>query len=214
MKTEHVICLLAAGLVPQNRRAVQNRFCIALTLGVMGAIAVLAVSHGVQPGFRELLATPLFWGKLAFPLLMGVAAIVMATRLSIPGMSPGRAWLMLGIPYVGLWAVALAVLVTAPADARELLLLGHTWRQCPLWIALLSVPCYLALSWAMRGLAPTRLRLSGAAIGLLSGAVGTLVYVLRCPEMSVPFWASWYSVGMAIPALAGCLLARISFRWW
>src|SRR3954452_14685485 len=23
----------------------------------------------------------------------------------------------------------------------------------------------------------------------------TLVYVLRCPEMSVPFWASWYSSG-------------------
>jgi hypothetical protein len=31
--------------------------------------------------------------------------------------------------------------------------------------------------------------------------------------MSVPFWAAWYSVGMAIPALAGYLLARVSLRW-
>lgn len=214
MKTEQVISLLAAGLVPQSRHAVVNRFCIALTVGAMGAIAAVLASHGVQSGLSRLLAIPLFWGKLAFPLLMGAAAIVVAARLAIPGASPGRAWLMLAVPYAAVWAIAFAVLATAPVDARETLLLGHTWKQCPFWIALLSVPCYLALSWAMRGLAPTRLRLTGAAVGLLSGAVGTLAYALRCPEMSVPFWASWYSVGMAIPALAGCLLARVSFRWW
>ena len=214
MKTEQVISLLAAGLVPQSRRAVLDRFCIALTVGVLGAFTVLMMTHGVQPDLGAHLATPLFEGKLAFPLVMGIAAIVMAARLSIPGASSGRAWLMLAVPYAAVWAIALAVLANAPADSREALLLGHTWKECPFWIALLSVPCYLALSWAMRGLAPTRLRPAGAAVGLLSGAVGTLVYALRCPEMSVPFWAAWYSVGMAIPALAGYLLARVSFRWW
>ncbi len=38
--------------------------------------------------------------------------------------------------------------------------------------ALLSVPMLGALLWAMRGLAPTRLALAGAAAGLLSGAGG------------------------------------------
>lgn len=213
MKTEQVISLLAAGLVPQSRRAVLNRFCIALTVGAMVAIAAIIVSRGVQPDLVRLLTTPMFWGKLAFPLSMGVAAIVLAARLSIPGASLGRAWLTLAVPYAIIWAVALVELLMAPAGERGALVLGHTWRQCPLFIALLSVPCYLALSWAMRGLAPTRLGLSGAVVGLLSGAMGTLVYVLRCPEMSVPFWASWYSVGMAIPALAGWLLARVAFRW-
>jgi hypothetical protein len=174
----------------------------------------LIVSRGAQPDLPRLLNTPLFWGKLAFPLLKGVAAIVLAGRLSIPGASLGRAWFMLAVPYAIVWAVALAELVMALGAARQALLLGHTWTQCPWFIALLSVPCYLALSWAMRGLAPTRLRLSGAAVGLLSGAVGTLIYVLRCPEIGVPFWASWHSAGMAIPALAGFLLARVSFRWW
>ena len=213
MKTEHVISLLAAGLVRQSRRAVLNRFSIALTVGVLAAIAAIVLSRGVQPHLVRLLSTPMFWGKVAFPLLIGVAAIVLAARLSIPGASLGRAWLMLAFPYAVIWAVALAELLMTPAGGRQALVFGHTWRQCPLFIALLSVPCYMALSWAMRGLAPTRLRLSGAVVGLLAGAVGTLVYVLRCPEMSVPFWASWYSVGMAIPALAGWLLARVAFRW-
>jgi len=213
MKTEQVISLLAAGLVPQSRRAVLHRFCIALAVGAKGAIVALIVSRGAQPDLPRLLNTPLFWGKLAFPLLTAVAAILVATRLAIPGASPGRAWLLLAAPYAAIWAVAIAVLATAPAGAREALIFGHTWRQCPVLIALFSVPCYLALTWAMRGLAPTRLRLSGGAIGLLSGALATLAYVLRCPETSVPFWASWYSVGMAIPALAGCLFGRVSLRW-
>jgi hypothetical protein len=214
MKTEQLISLLATDLVPQSRRAVLYRFCIALTVGVVGAVGALLASRGVQPDLTELLATPLFWGKLAFPASIGCAAIVMAARLSIPGASPGSAWLMLAVPYATVWAIAFAALAMAPADARVSLLFGHTWLECPFWIALLSVPCYLALSWAMRGLAPTRLRLAGAVVGLLSGAVGTLAYVLWCPEMNVPFWASWYSVGMVIPTLAGCLLARFSFRWW
>jgi hypothetical protein len=213
MKTEQVISLLALGLVPQSRRAIFNRFGIALVVGVVGAVAALMLTHGVQPGLRTHLALPMFWGKLAFPLSMGVAAVAIAARLAIPGAAPGRRWLMLAIPYAVLWAVALVVLATASANVRQDLVLGHTWKQCPFWIALLSVPCYIAFLWAMRGLAPTRLRLTGAAVGVLSGAVGTLVYVLSCPEMSVPFWASWYSVGMAIPAVAGYFLGRFSFRW-
>ena len=213
MKTDLVISLLAAGLVPQKRGAVLKRFSIALIAGAIGAFAAVIVSRGVQPNLLALLSTPLFWGKLAFPLLTAVAAILVAARLAVPGASTGRAWLLLAAPYAAIWAVAIAVLATTPAGAREALIFGHTWRQCPVLIALFSVPCYLALTWAMRGLAPTRLRLSGGAIGLLSGALATLAYVLRCPETSVPFWASWYSVGMAIPALAGCLFGRVSLRW-
>ncbi|TCG01931.1 hypothetical protein BZM26_04725 [Paraburkholderia strydomiana] len=213
MNTDQVISLLAAGLVPQSRRAVLNRFCIALTIGVLAAFAAVVVSGGVQPDLAALFTRPLFWGKLAFPLMTAVAAILVAARLSIPGLSPGRAWFLLALPYAAVWAAAIAVLAAAPAADREALFFGHTWRQCPLLIALLSVPCYLALSWAMRGLAPTWLRLTGATTGLLSGALATLAYVLRCPEMSVPFWAAWYSIGMAIPALAGYLLARVSLRW-
>jgi hypothetical protein len=214
MRTDQLIPLLAAGLLPQDRRAVLRRFCIALSVGAVAAVVALVSSLGIRPDLPELLATPFFWGKLAFPLLMAVAATLVAAQLAIPGASTRLAWLPLIAVYAVIWVVALAVLVTAPPDARLALLFGHTWSSCPVYIALLSVPSYLALTWAMRGLAPTRLPLAGMAVGLLSGAIGTLVYVLRCPEMSVPFWALWYSIGMVIPVLTGGLLARVSFRWW
>jgi hypothetical protein len=213
MRTDQLIPILAANLLPQDRHAVLRRFCIALSVGAVAAVVALVSSLGIRPDLPGLLSTPFFWGKLAFPLLMAFAAVLVAARLAIPGASARRGWLLLIVFYAAMWVVALAVLVAAPPDARLALLFGHTWSTCPVYIALLSVPGYLALSWAMRGLAPTRPRLAGMAVGLLSGAIGTLAYILRCPEMSVPFWALWYSIGMAIPMLAGCLLARVSFRW-
>jgi hypothetical protein len=42
------------------------------------------------------------------------------------------------------------------------------------------MPAFVALMWAMRGLAPTQLVLSGAAADLLSGTIDATVYSLHC----------------------------------
>ena len=70
-----------------------------------------------------------------------------------------------------------------------------------------------AVLWAMKGLAPTRLVLAGAAAGLLSGAGGALVYALYCIEMAAPFIGIWYLLGMLIPAVAGALIGPRLLRW-
>ena len=111
------------------------------------------------------------------------------------------------------WLAGLAVFWLAPSAQRAELLFGHTWRTCPLNIAFLSVPGFAAALWAVRGLAPTRLRLAGAAAGALASATGTVAYSLHCPEMGVPFWAVWYVIGMALPAVAGALLGPRYLRW-
>ena len=93
------------------------------------------------------------------------------------------------------------------------LLWGDTWASCPLLIAMLSIPVFIAVLWAMRGLAPTRLRLAGAVAGLLSGTAGALVYCLHCPELAAPFVGFWYLLGMLIPTLVGALLGSRILRW-
>ena len=42
---------------------------------------------------------------------------------------------------------------------------------------------------------------------------GTVAYSLHCPEMGVPFWAVWYVIGMALPAVVGALLGPRYLRW-
>lgn len=65
----------------------------------------------------------------------------------------------------------------------------------------------------MRGLAPTRLALAGAASGLLAGALGALVYALHCTEIAAPFLGIWYVIGMLIPTAIGALLGPRMLRW-
>jgi hypothetical protein len=93
------------------------------------------------------------------------------------------------------------------------MLRGISWTVCSANIALLSLPVFVALVWLMKGLAPTRLRLSGAAAGLAAGAVAALVYTLHCPELEAPFLALWYVLGMLIPAAFGAVAGPWLLRW-
>ena len=78
---------------------------------------------------------------------------------------------------------------------------------------MLATPVFAASFWAMRDLAPTNLRLAGAAAGLLSGAVGAVVYCFHCPELEAPFIAFWYLLGILIPTAVGAEAGPKLLRW-
>jgi hypothetical protein len=112
-----------------------------------------------------------------------------------------------------MWMLAAVVLLGADAADRAGLIRGVSWTECSGNIALLSLPVFAAIVWLMKGLAPTRLRLSGAAAGLAAGGVGAVVYTLHCPELEAPFLALWYVLGMLIPALLGAISGPRLLRW-
>jgi hypothetical protein len=213
MNTENLIAVLAADAAPIGRHVVERRIVSALSIAACGAIVLLLIGYGVRADLRWLVATPIFWAKVAFALTMAGAALIATVRLSRPGVAVGRAWAGLIVPAAIIWIVALVVLWLAPRDARAALVMGHTWRTCSLNIALLSVPGLIAILAVVRSLGPTRLRLTGATAGLLAGAIGTAAYCLRCPETSVPFWATWYLLGIAIPTLIGAVVGKKVLRW-
>jgi len=213
MRTDNLIATLSADVAPVNPRSVERRFVYALLGAACGALVLLLPIYGVRADLPALMMQPIFWVKVAFPLTLACAAMVATARLSRPGAALGRVWTGFAAPVALASSAALAVLWLAPQEARLALLMGHTWRTCSLNIALLSVPGLVAILAAVRSLAPTRLPLAGATAGLLAGAVGALAYCLRCPETSMPFWATWYLLGMAIPAVVGALLGRLVLRW-
>lgn len=216
MNTDDLIAMLAAGPRPASRAAVGRRLGAALGAGALAALAVLLLMPlwpGGIGGLSARVAAPLFWAKLALTSSVLFAALCVASRLSQPGVRVGRAWIGLIVPIAVTTIAALTTLFTTPADARIDLVFGHTWRTCSLSIAFLSMPALALLLDAMRRLAPTRPERAGAAAGLLAGAIGASAYCLRCPEMDVPFWATWYLVGMAVPAVIGSLIGRRAMRW-
>ena len=213
MKTDDLVTMLATGGVAVEPNAAARRYLIALVWGTLGSAILMAVLLGVRPDLEIAVRLPMFWVKFAFVAVLALTSGVVALRLARPGSR--LAWWpgMLAAPVVAMWVLAAFVLTTAKAAEREELLLGSTAASCPFLIAMLSVPVFVAVIWAMQGLAPTRLRLAGAAAGLVSGSLGALVYALHCPELAAPFLGLWYLLGMLIPAGVGALLGPRLLRW-
>jgi hypothetical protein len=213
MKTDDFISLLATGVTPVDRHVVAKRFSWAVLIAAVGATLLVAVILGIRPDLAQVSGTPIFWAKVALPLCLMLGSLLSATRLARPGVRVGAGWTLIGAPVVAVWVAALYVLLVATPDARLAIVLGRTWRVCPFNITMLSVPGFIAVFWALKGLAPTRPALAGAAGGLLAGSTATLAYCLHCPEMGVPFWGAWYLLGMLVPTVVGALLGPRLLRW-
>lgn len=213
MKTDDLITLLSADAAPVDIRQVARRANWLLGLGAAATFLLMMLSMGPRHDLAQAVALPMFWVKLAFPASLAVAALLAVRRLSHPGMRLGQVGTFIGIPVLGVWLAAILVLLDAPASDRLPLALGTSWKECAASIAALSVPALLAAYWAIKGLAPTRLALAGAAAGLFAGATAAAAYALHCTEMELPFLAIWYVLGMALPAALGAILGGRLLRW-
>jgi hypothetical protein len=213
MRTDELISMLAAGANAVEPHALQRRYALALGWGAFGATLLMAILLGVRPDLSEAVRLPMFWVKLAFPAALLAGALMAAARLSRPGVRLGHVPAAIAAPVLAMWLIAAFVLLDAVPGQRDELIFGDTWSECFINVGMLSVPVFGALLWAMKGLAPTRLALAGAAAGLLAGATGALIYALHCPEMAAPFLGVWYLFGMLIPAGVGAALGPRVLRW-
>lgn len=213
MKTHDLTTMLATGIWPVDQHVLEKRLALAILAGLIGAIFMLLVIFGIRSDMPQMLITPLFWLKVAFPMAMVLPALLITVRLSRPGASSRKGWITLSLPFITLWVASAVFVLAAPPDLRPSLIFGSSWRTCTLSIALLSLPTFVAMFWAVKGLAPTRLVLTGAGIGLAAGAQAVLVYVLYCVEMAISFWVIWYALGILMPTVAGALLGPRLLRW-
>jgi hypothetical protein len=213
MKTDDLIAALSRQAEAVDSRAPVRRLLFASLLGVAAALPLMLWRLGVNPGLAADAQKPMLWIKWGFVALVAVATAVLVARLAQPGAGVRRAAQAVFAPLLALWGLAAVVLLAAAPAERMPLVMGSSWSSCPLNIAMLSLPAFVLLFAVVRTLAPTRLRLAGAATGLFAGALGTLAYLLHCPELEAPFLAIWYVLGMAIPAVIGAALGPRVLRW-
>lgn len=213
MKTDELIEALSRHAEPVPGGIAARRLTAGSLLGVAAAVPLMLALLGFNPGLAEDAQMPMFWVKALFVASIALSSWVAVRRLAQPGVTVRWPAWAVAAPFVLIAALAAGVLIAAPREVRSSLVLGSSWETCPVNITLLSLPALAMLLVAARSLAPTRLRLTGAAVGLLAGSLGTLVYLLHCPELQAPFVATWYVLGMAIPAVLGALVARRALAW-
>ena len=213
MKTDDLVSMLATGALPVPRQAATRRLRQAVVLGLPISAAIMLLQFGVRPDLQDVLAEPMFWVKLLFPLSIALAGFAAVQRLARPGVRLGGAGAALVLPVLLVWGLGLVVWWSAPADTRAELLLGNTWRSCVFSIGLMAAPVFFAALYALKGLAPTRPAWAGAAAGAMAGGAGAAVYALHCPELAAPFLAVWYVTGIALPVLVGAAIGPRLLRW-
>lgn len=213
MKTEELISLLATSADQVPSHTTQRRFALALGIGLPTTALLMLVTMGLRADLMQAAAGWAFWLKLAFTACMAVGGLLLTGRLSRPGMKLGFAWVAIAVPLFAVWLAGAAALFAGVPEQRLDMFLGSSWKSCPWNIAALSLPLLMATLWCVKDLAPTRLALSGAAAGLLSGALGALVYALHCTESAAPFIGIWYVIGITIPTLIGAALGPRLLRW-
>jgi hypothetical protein len=208
-----LVSLLATGVERIDARRMMLRYALAIAGGMLGA---LAITRGILHFNRTLsheVFEPMFWIRGAYCAALGSLGLVAIVRLARPGIRLGVVPAGIGIVVIAMWVFAALILSMAPAQHRAHLLLGSTAAVCPFLIALVAAPLFVAFLWVLRGLAPTHLRSAGAAAGFAAGAFGALAYSLHCPELTAPFIAVWYLLGMLIPTAIGASFGPRLLRW-
>jgi hypothetical protein len=213
MKTDELVTMLASRAEPLDPRAPARRYRAAVALGAVAATLLTGALLGLRRSLVDDFPVPMFWAKELFCVALAGTGVLVVKRLARPGAKLGLAPLGIALPVLALWLLASYALYTAEPGTRAQLVLGHTASACPFLIALVSAPLFVAFMWSLRDLAPTRLRLAGAAGGFAAGAMGAFVYSLHCPELAAPFVGTWYVLGMLIPTAVGAWVGPSVLRW-
>jgi hypothetical protein len=213
MKTDDLIAMLSSGpdvgVVARPARAT----AWPLLGGLFASVVLMLALLGLRPDLARAALLPAFWMKLVFSATLAWAGWLAAKRLCVPGARTTMLPLYLGWPVLLLWLMAGVTMLRASPEVRVDLFWGSTWRYCTILITLLSLPVFVAALGVMRGMAPTRLRLAGAAAGFAAGASAAVVYCLHCPEMSAVFVGSWYLLGILIPTALGAVVGPRALAW-
>jgi len=211
MKTDQLIDMLANNVEPMQRPAWARRMAATLALGLIAAAVLVIVVVHIRPDIGTSMTAVLM--KAAFSALAAAVMLPLVMRLMRPGAPLG--WRVAAVfVFLGICVLTTAIaLLGQPTTARMHAWTGGYFPWCIVAIPLFAAPTAAALVWLMRGLAPTRLTLTGAAIGALSGGIGAMAYAMYCPVDSVAFVTTWYVVAIAICAAAGALLGSRLLRW-
>ena len=213
MNTDDLIAKLAGTVPPVKRSAVSRRLALGIAVGAAVSASYVLLSWGARPDLAAAMHGFSFWMKWSYTISLAFGALVVTAQLARPD-TQRLHWLwLLAIPVLLLASVGAFELIRTPQTQWLAMWLGHSWKQCPWRVLTLAMPIFVGLLWSFRRLAPTRLRLAGAAAGLAAGAFAATVYCLHCPEVSAIFVLTWYSLGILLAASFGALVGPRLLRW-
>jgi hypothetical protein len=216
VNTDRLIDLLSANLEPVNQARLGKTLVLAILAGGAGAAILMLGTVGPRPDLQT--TAHLEW--TALKLVLPLSVIALGAPFLVHSMRPGLAsrtnWPLLFFPFVLAIAVSLAIFFIVRPEVWIEMLLGSAQISSPrCFFCILSFAAlpFVALIWALRQGAPTRLGVSGALAGIVAGGVGAVAYAFNCNSDTIPFITIWYSAAIALCGLIGGELGPHLLQW-
>ena len=202
--TPDLIDQLVRGAAPVKRLGSPLRRACLFVAGVMALVGALVLVRGIAPGALERFSEMRVVLETAATALTGVAAILAAFSLAIPGRSP--LWMALPVPPLVLWLATSGYgcyrnWLARGADGS--LALGHS-SDCFVFILTASIPMALALFFALR-----RARLLNPAPVLAVGALGVAGLAAAALQFFHPFDVTVTDLALHVAAV-GLVVALVT----
>lgn len=203
---------LAVAKGPAHPSPLRAYTCVLLSFA--GALLLMILGLGIRPDVSSASASDVFWIKLAFPLTLSVLTLQAVKRVVHPGANAMGSVKLIVIAVVAFWIVALVPTYgSTPSTTFQQDLWGRTWRECPLYIGLISLPMLGVAMWLLRYWGPVSVRLAGGLAGFVCGTLAAAIYALHCQESGFLFLGTWYLIGALVPMVIGTVLGPSVLKW-
>lgn len=213
MRTDDLISLMSASNQPVDTGWLRRSTWLAALAALALTVMLLVLSIGVRTNLASAMATTPVIAKFLFGASIATIALILFQRSLRPGLKPKRLLPLVAIP-VGLVAAwALLTLAQAPAEQWQALVFGRYWRSCLFNMPLYALGPLVALLWLARRGAPVDRSLTGLCAGLASAGLSVMAYALHCPDDTIPFLATWYTLAVALVTIFAALVFPRLLRW-
>lgn len=211
MNTDKLIDFLSTNVEPIQPGRLGKVLLLALVAGGAAALCLMLVTVGPRSNLGNASQIGFLALRLIFTLSLIATGSLFLAKLMRPGRRTRGSWSAVILTFVALGIAGVSGLVSA--SGWKPVTLGTHWATCMYCIPLFAVLPYLALIWALRQGAPTRLKLTGGIAGIVAGALGAAAYAFHCPDDFLPFIAIWYTAAIAFVACIGAWLGPRLLRW-
>ena len=212
MKTNDLIAALAAD-AKTTKTPLSRVWAVALAGSAIVAAAVFFTTIGPRADIATAIESARFLFKFVVTLALAGSALFVLDRLARPGASTTVQWLALLLAPLLLAAAIGVELYLQPAEQWSMLAQGKNSLVCLTYIPLIGVGPLAVMILALRRGAPTRPALAGAIAGIVAGGIAATFYAAHCIDDSPLFVATWYSMAIAMLAVAGGIAGRLFARW-
>lgn len=213
MKTNQLIEMLSINVEPVKAGRFPAALFLAVAAGGGAALCLMLATVGLRSDISTGIVSGYVSLKLLFALVLTGAGMALLTQLIRPGQDGRKSYAVIFLSFLTLGLAATGALVARPLAAWGHMVMGTDWVMCVLCIPFFAMAPFIGIIWYLRQGAPTNLRRTGAAAGLVAGAVGAVAYAFHCPDDSLPFIALWYGVMVGLCALVGAILGPRLLRW-